>query len=149
MNKLHRVVVAVKDLDEAAGRYERIFAVPFVRTGPYVASMGVKVAGAWGLGVELIQPMPGSDSQFAQDIQRHLNERGEGLYGVVFQTRTMKSDIEHLEKNAFVAYGPTFSFSSSVLETEFGGAFSRFEETVFTPERLGYLVAAMDASPTR
>lgn len=93
MKKLHRIVVAVRDIDEAASRYEALFGVPFSRSGPVIASMGLRVAAAWDLGIELLQPISGSDGELARDVQKFLDERGEGICGAAFWVRDMKQDV--------------------------------------------------------
>lgn len=149
MKKIHRIVVAVKDIDEAATRYEALFGVPFTRTGPVIATMGLRVAAAWDLGIELLQPIAGSDGTLARDIQKFLDERGEGICGAAFSVRDMKRDVAQAEAQKLTAYGPTFGFPPEVLESEFGGKFRRFEETVYDFQGLGYLVALVDADERR
>lgn len=149
MKKIHRIIVAVKDIDEATARYERLFGTKFTRTGPKIAEMGLRVAAAWDLGIELLQPIAGSEGALAKDIQNFLDTRGENICGVAFTARDMKRDVAQAEAQKLTAYGPTFGFPPDVLEAEFGGHFTRFEETVFDFKGLGYLVALVDADERR
>lgn len=55
----------------------------------------------------------------------------------------------HAQANDLTAYGPTFGFPPEVLESEFDGQFSRFEETVYDFTGLGYLLALVDADERR
>lgn len=146
MKKINRVIVAVKDIEEATARYEQLLGSKFTRTGPAIADgFGLRVSAQWTLGIELIQPIAGSDNPLSKDLQKFLAERGENICGVAFNTGDMKADVANAEALKLTAYGPTFGIPPDVLEAEFGAHFRRFEETVFDFKGLGFLLALVDA----
>lgn len=146
MKSIHRIIIAVSDIDEATPRYEKLFATPFHKAGPKLPEMfGVRVAGAWELGVELLQAVEGSSSALAQDVKAFLDTKGEGICGVAFHTKDMQASVKNVESQGVSAYGPTFSLPREMLDEDFGGSFTRFEETVFSSIKdLGFLLALVD-----
>lgn len=136
MKKIHRIIIVVADMDEAVPRYEKLFDTTIVKAGPKLPEMfGVRVAGAWDLGVELLQPVDTKSSALAKDAQDHLDSKGEGIFGVAFHADNMQASVKNVEKQGVAAYGPTFTLPREMLDTDFGGAFTRFEETVFVPSK--------------
>lgn len=147
MKKIHRIIIAVADMDEAVPRYEKLFATAIHKAGPKLPEMfGVRVAGAWDLGVELLQPVDTKSSALAKDVQDYLDSKGEGIFGVAFHTENMQASVKNVEQQGVAAYGPTFTLPKEMLDTDFGGSFTRFEETVFSPSKqLGnFLLALVD-----
>jgi predicted enzyme related to lactoylglutathione lyase len=130
--RIHRIGVAVKDLDAAIDYYSAFFGVPFERTGEAVSEeAGVAVAANWQLGIELVQPVPGSANPIAQQMEKHLAEKGEGIFAAGFSSDDIDADLSRAESAGANQLLPTFKFTEQQLQDEFAGAFTRFEETVF------------------
>lgn len=90
---LDHVAFAVRDLDEALQRYERLFkASPVSRE--IVAEQGVEEAmiPIGGSFVQLLRPL-GPDTP----VGRFLERRGEGLHHVAYAVPDIESALSHLE----------------------------------------------------
>ena len=136
--RIHRIAVAVKDLDAAVEFYSTMLGATFERTGEAVSrETGVAVAADWNLGLEIMSPVPGSDNPIAQKIERFLAESGEGICGAAYVVDDMAAAIQRA-RDAGLDTLRAFSFTKDQLDAEFGGAFTRFEETVLdSTERCG------------
>lgn len=132
MAKIHRIGIAVSDLDKAVERYTALFGGNFTKTGEAVSQeAGVRVAADWSLGIELVQPVPGSSNPIARDMEKFLAEKGDGVFAVGYTVDDTKTELDRAEKAAgVVPLLPTFAFSDEQLRDEFAGAFTKFEETV-------------------
>jgi catechol 2,3-dioxygenase-like lactoylglutathione lyase family enzyme len=141
--KLHRVVIAVKDLDAAVPRYERLFGASFVRTADAVAAAtGVVVAADPDTGLELAFPLPDTPTEISADIASWLEAHGEGVYGLAVNAA---DDFEEAvaaarADNLTFAMEP-FSFSQEEIDREFGGRYSRYEEAIIDRKHLGFALA--------
>ncbi|MET0987927.1 MAG: VOC family protein [Steroidobacteraceae bacterium] len=140
---LHRVAIAVKDLEASIALYEKLLGTTFHRTGEAVAKeAGVYVAAAWDAGVELVTAVPGSSNPTAKQIKDFLEQHGEGVFAVGFSTNDLEAAHRVAEHAGIRKLFPTFKFSQKQLDEEFNGAFTRFEETVLdTYDKMGYQFA--------
>jgi len=140
---LHRVVVAVRDLDSAVPRYEKLFGARFVRTGAAVAdATGVAVAADPDSGFELACPLPGAATPIAADLARWLSEHGEGIYGVGVNMGDDFDDAVQTARDAGLSFAAEpFSFSQEQIDHEFGGRYTRYEEAIVDRRHLGFAVA--------
>ena len=79
---VNRVVMAHWDFEAAKTFYEDVMGATFEKENDdgEAAKFGVRVAMAWDAGIELVAPLDGVDSA----VRAQLEERGEGLAGVVF-----------------------------------------------------------------
>jgi catechol 2,3-dioxygenase-like lactoylglutathione lyase family enzyme len=131
MAKIHRIGIAVSDLDRAVERYTALFNGDFTRTGDAVGEeAGVHVAADWALGVELVQPVPGSANPIAQQMEKFLAEHGDGVFAVGFTVDDTETALKAAEAAGIKPLLPTFAFTDEQLQREFNGAFTKFEETV-------------------
>jgi 4-hydroxyphenylpyruvate dioxygenase-like putative hemolysin len=127
---IHRIAVAVHDLDAAVELYTKLFDGNFKRTGEAVGEeAGVHVAADMALGIELVHPVPGSANPVAQKLEKFLAERGEGIFGAGFSAPDMDAALAHASEAGIEPLLPTFKFTQEQIDHEFDGAFSRFEET--------------------
>jgi catechol 2,3-dioxygenase-like lactoylglutathione lyase family enzyme len=140
---IHRVVIAVRDLDEAVARYESLFGARFVRTGAAVAEVtGVAVAADSDAGLELACPLPGARTPIAADIAGWLEERGEGIYGLgVNAGDTFDEAIQTARESDLTFAIEPFSFTQDQIDEEFGGRYSRYEEAIVDRKHLGFALA--------
>lgn len=87
------VAIAVRDLDQAIGRYGRLYGIePLHRE--VVESQGVEEAmlPVGGSFVQLIRPL-GADTP----VGRFLDSRGEGLHHLAFAVADIEQALAHLE----------------------------------------------------
>lgn len=140
--KIHRIAIAVADINEAVPRYERLFDTKFDVTGERVKELvGVIVAASWDAGVELVQPVKGSTNPLARDVQAVLDRNGESVCGAGFQVDNMEEAIAIARKEGIEPYGPTFSFTQEQLDEELGGKFTYFAETALkSHKQIGFLL---------
>jgi 4-hydroxyphenylpyruvate dioxygenase-like putative hemolysin len=128
--KIHRIAVAVHDLDAAVELYTQLFDGTFTRTGDAVGEeAGVHVAADMALGIELVHPVPGSANPIAQKLTKFLAEQGEGIFGAGFCVPDMDAALAHAKQAGVDPMLPTFKFTQEQIDHEFQGAFKRFEET--------------------
>jgi methylmalonyl-CoA epimerase len=98
LEKLDRVLVAVKDLEASARYFSDLLGLTFdeVHEDP---SQNVKYIRT-PLGFELIQSTTPDGA-----VARFIEKRGEGLYGVIFKTSDMQSSIKELEAKGLTCVG--------------------------------------------
>ena len=78
MKGVNRVVIVVKDIERAGKLFSELIGIQLDDYG-VVEDMGVRAMVSWDGGIELVSPTR-SDT----DVARFLSEKGEGVYGVVF-----------------------------------------------------------------
>ena len=141
--KIHRIAIAVKDIDLAIDKYSKMFGATFVKTADAVSQhVGVYVASDWTMGIELASPVPGSVNLVTQKMERYLADHGEGVFGTAFVVDDMEHALEKANQAGVKELMPTFGFTPEQLDAEFGGVFTRFEETLMdTEESCGFTVA--------
>ena len=77
--------MAVQDIEAGREFYEKLLGCTFHHGNEEeAAAFGVKMLFSWDAGIELVAPIEGKDSY----IERILNERGEGIVGVVWAVQT-------------------------------------------------------------
>jgi catechol 2,3-dioxygenase-like lactoylglutathione lyase family enzyme len=129
--KIHRIGIAVSDLDKAVDRYTALFGGTFTMTGEAVSEeAGVRVAADWNLGIELVSPLPGSANPIARRMQEFLAEKGDGVFAVGYTVEDTAAALARAKEAGVEPLLPTFSFTEQQLQDEFAGAFTKFEETV-------------------
>ena len=141
--KLHRVVIAVKDLDEAVARYERLFGATFVRTAAAVAeTTGVAVAADPDTGLELACPIANTPTPISADIASWLELHGDGVYGVAVNAGDdFEEALETARADDLTFAMEPFSFTQAEIDHEFGGRYSRYEEAIVDRRHLGFALA--------
>ena len=120
---VHRVVIAVKDLDKGMDFFSRLLGATFHEaTAEDVVTLGIRVAFSWDAGIELVSPMPDRES-FVTEI---LEQRGEGLINVVFEV----DDVEKARKEAeSLGLGIWYSvdYDRDTIDTHLQGRFSKYK----------------------
>ena len=81
---VNRVVIAVEDLDEAVALYSELLATTFHCADALGAPLGIRGAISWDAGIEIVSPLPQSDSPMGRAVRQFIEEHGGGLYSVVF-----------------------------------------------------------------
>lgn len=142
--KLHRVGIVVTDLDKSIALYEKLLGSKFHRTGDAVAkAVGIQVAAAWEAGVELVRPIPGSTNPAALKMFEFLKSHGDGgVFAIGYRADDVDAALRIASECGIEKLLPTFAFTQEQLDSEFNGAYTRFEETVLdTMAKMGYLFA--------
>jgi len=140
--KINRIAVAVHDVKAAIKVYERLLNVKFYRAGAAVVERtGLSVAASWDGGMEIISSLSDSHNPNAVSLCRFLEKRGEGIYGVCYEVDNLdeadaRAEAENLPRVL------KLKFTDEELDKELGGAYSRFEESVYDgTESLGFTIA--------
>lgn len=85
-----RVVIAVRDIEVAAKRYSELLGISFW-DGGVRSDYGLRAMVSWDGGIELISPVDNNSM-----VARFIEERGEGLFGVIFKV----GDLEEARARA-------------------------------------------------
>lgn len=111
------VGIVVRDLEKAKALYTELFGAKFQDSNPFGGPHPVRT-NVWGgnpphkmavdkdTGIELIQPLPGRDSEYARFLQEH----GEGLLGMSFVT----DDVEEVRRRV-ERMGPTDRVAATII----------------------------------
>ncbi len=95
IKRIQRVVIVVRNLEEAAKRYADLLGVPFLDLG-FQETHGVRAMHSEDWLVELISPV-GPRCVAA----RYLEKYGEGVMGVAFQVTDIDEARSHVENKGF------------------------------------------------
>lgn len=120
VERIQRVVIVVRDLEEAANRYGDLLGSAFLDLG-IEQKQGVRSMVSEDWLVELISPIgPGSVAA------RFLERRGEGVMGVAFQVVSVDEARRHVQSKGFRVLN----------ELDFGevGIWELFKEIVLDPK---------------
>ena len=81
---INRIVVAVHNVEKASDRYSELLGISFWDAGVQ-EEFGLRALVSWDGGVELVSPLhPQSD------VAKFLERRGEGIYAVAFNVRSVE-----------------------------------------------------------
>lgn len=121
---INRVVYAVEDFEAGKAFFEKTLGATFHEsTSGEAASFGVRAAMAFDVGIELVAPLPDQPST----VRDHINERGEGLYGVVFAVKNLDAT-----RDAFADVGVSTFYSldydQTIIDERLEGRFSTYKE---------------------
>ena len=121
---VNRVVMAVRDIEAGREFYEKLLGCEFhPGNDEEAAAFGVKILFSWDGGIELVAPIEGKGSH----IEKILDERGEGIVGVVWavdDADASKSAGEELGVSTFY----TLDYSQSQIDRNLQGLFTRYYE---------------------
>ena len=120
---VNRVIIAVKDIDEATKRYSDLLGISFWDAG-IQEEYGVHASISWEGGLELIMPL---DSNSA--IAKYLDRHGEGLYGVAFK-------VTDIDRAATAAKDKNVRITGEIDEDQ-SGRFHMYRELVLHPADTG------------
>jgi len=121
---VNRVTIAVWDLEKGRAFYERLLGARFEPVNEEdAAKFGVRCMISWNAGVELVSPLPGRESR----IRTFLEERGEGLAGVIFAVEdadASKAAADSLE----VPVHHLLDYTQAEIDTHLQGRFRKYKE---------------------
>ncbi|MEZ5244033.1 MAG: VOC family protein [Acidimicrobiales bacterium] len=121
---VNRVVMAVRDLEAGREFYEKLLGCTFhPGNDEEAAAFGVRMSFSWDAGIELISPIAGQGS-FVESI---LDERGEGLIGVVWAVADADASKE-AGAELGVSTFHTLDYSQEQIDSDLQGRFRRYYE---------------------
>ena len=127
---VNRVTIAVKDLEKGIDFYTRLLGATFHEaTAEDVVTLGIRVAMSWDAGIELVSPMPDRESF----ITEFLEQRGEGLMGVVFAV----DDVDEAYKAAQalgIGVWYTVDYNQEEIDKHLQGRFTKYKEYMLEAE---------------
>ncbi len=128
---VNRVVMGVWDLDAGMRFFGELLQTSFVESlGGEAADFGVRVAINFDAGVELVAPLPDRESQ----LRTTLEERGEGVIGVVFAVPDADASRDTAAANGIDTYY-TLDYDQATIDARHGpGRFTRFYEHFLASE---------------
>lgn len=121
---VNRVVIAVWDLDTAKTVYEKVLGATFLDADPAdTVPFGVSVSMAFDAGVELVAPLPDTDSW----VRRRLAADGEGVVGVVFAVPDADAALTAAEEEGASAFY-SLDYGPEEIAAKLAGSFRVYRE---------------------
>lgn len=126
---INRVVIGCWDLDAAVAFYSKLLGAEFIAAhGEEAASFGVRVAFSWDAGIELVAPLPDRESA----LRTTLEERGEGLVGVVFAVADADASRAAAAELGMETYY-SLDYDQATIDTKLQGRYSVYKQHFITP----------------
>ena len=97
MDKIEHLGIAVKDLEEAIPRYEKLFATPCYKR-ELVKSQGVETA-FFMVGPNKIELLGATTEE--SPIAKFIAKKGEGIHHTAFAVTDIKSEMKRLSNEGF------------------------------------------------
>lgn len=144
-NGVNRIMIAVRDLEEAKRKYRDLLGATFVDAHWTGEPFGIGVSIAWDAGIELCAPLPGREDSSA--ISGFLATHGEGVMNIFFNVRDGEAAMDRASRHS---YGCVHSldYSQTEIDQHLGGLFQRYQEfTLDTAERFGFTVSLARIEP--
>ena len=146
---INRVTMAVWDLEKGKAFYEKLLGATFHPVNEKDAEQfGIVCAIAWDAGIELVAPIPERPSH----VRAHLEERGEGLMGVVFAVEDVDASKAAAEELGVRIVG-ALDYEQATIDEWLQGRFNKYKEYFLAadgPLSPGMLIGEfIDAPPKR
>lgn len=145
---INRVTLAVWDLEKGKAFYEKLLGATFHSAkDDDAAEFGVAVAMAWDAGIELVAPLPEKPSH----VRAHLEERGEGLMGVVFAVEDVDASKTAAEELGVRIVG-ALDYEQATIDEWLQGRFEKYKEYFLAadgPLSSGMLIGEFIDSPPK
>jgi len=120
MKGVNRVVIVVKDIEKAGALFSELLGIRLEDYG-VVEDMGVRAMVSWDGGLELVSPVRPDT-----EVARFMREKGEGVYGVVFNVDDADEASDRAKK-----LGVRVSGTIEMGEKQ---GFRKFKEILLDPE---------------
>ena len=127
---VNRVAIAVKDLQNGINTYSKLLGATFNSANAEdAAKFGIEVAMSWDAGIELVAPLPDSDSH----VKNFIEQRGEGLMGVIFAIDDVDDAKDAaLELEAQIWHA--LDYDQNEIDTHLQGRFTKYKEYMLSPK---------------
>ena len=121
---VNRVTMAVWDLEKGRAFYEKLLGAEFHPVNDADAeAYGVRCLIAWNAGVELVAPVEGRPSR----IRTLLEQRGEGLAGVIFAVEDVDASKDAAERSE-VPVLAGLDYSQEEIDGHLQGRYTKYKE---------------------
>jgi catechol 2,3-dioxygenase-like lactoylglutathione lyase family enzyme len=128
---VNRVYIVVRDLDKGVAFYSKLLGATF-NDAKVEGKFGVRAALSWDAGIEMLSPLPGSNSPWAMAMEQFLEKSGGGLFGVAF---SVSSADEARTRAEGMGLGVTLlEFNPDEIKQHFQDRFKIFKEYILNPE---------------
>lgn len=131
---VNRVVIAVKEFDQAVDFYSRLLNVTFPKKQILPEEpFGVVGAVCWEGGIELLSPLPDTEAHLGKRVAEFIDKRGEGIYGVIFSVDSMDEGRARAEEMGIRVY-QVIEFNPEQIKEMVEDRFEVFKEAEFEPD---------------
>ena len=122
---INRIVVAVWDFEQGKKYFEKLLGAEFApeNTDGEAASFGVRVAMAWEAGIELVSPLPNTQSP----IREEMEKTGEGIKGIVFAVDDADTAMKNGETLGLRSYYE-LDYTQKEINEKCQGRFTTYKE---------------------
>lgn len=122
---INRIVIAVWDFEQGKHYFEKLLGAEFApeNTDGEAASFGVRVAMAWEAGIELISPLPNTQSPIRDDMEKN----GEGIKGIVFAVDDADEAMKNGETLGLRSYYD-LDYTQEEINEKCQGRFTTYKE---------------------
>ena len=103
MRKIEHIGIAVKNIKESNGLFEKVFGNPHYKTEE-VESEGVKTS-FFQVGPNKIELLEGTDDN--SPITKFIEKKGEGIHHIAFDVEDIHSEILRLKNEGFTVLNET------------------------------------------
>ena len=126
---VNRVTIAVKDIEKGKDVYSKLLGATFHSANVEdAASFGISVAMSWDAGIELVAPLPDRDSF----VREFIEERGEGLMGVIFAVDDVEEARATAEKLGIKIWH-TIDYDQKQIDKHLQSRFKKYKEYMLDP----------------
>ncbi len=122
---INRIVVAVWDFEQGKKYFEKLLGAEFApeNTDGEAASFGVRVAMAWEAGIELVSPLPNTQSPIREEMEKN----GEGIKGIVFAVDDADTAMKNGETLGLRSYYE-LDYTQKEINEKCQGRFTTYKE---------------------
>ena len=122
---INRIVVAVWDFEKGKEYFEKLLGAEFApeNTDGEAASFGVRVAMAWEAGIELVSPLPNTQSPIREEMEKN----GEGIKGIVFAVDDADTAMKNGETLGLRSYYE-LDYTQKEINEKCQGRFTTYKE---------------------
>jgi len=122
---INRIVVAVWDFEKGKEYFEKLLGAEFApeNTDGEAASFGVRVAMAWEAGIELVSPLPNTQSPIREEMEKN----GEGVKGIVFAVDDADTAMKNGETLGLNSYYE-LDYTQKEINEKCQGRFTTYKE---------------------
>lgn len=141
---VNRVVIAVRDFEKGMKLYGQLLGARFIDTSADAEPWGIKCALSFDAGIELCAPLPGR----ASNVQRHLDQHGEGVMGVIFCVDDVDAAKDNAEKMRIPSVAMIADYDQAYIDGHLEGRYKKYKEYMLNSnDACGYMVVIGQIEP--
>lgn len=139
INGVNRIMIAVRDLEDAKKKYQDLLGATFVDAHWTGEPFGIAVSIAWDAGIELCAPLPGREDSSA--VSGFLAAHGEGVMNVFFNVSDGEAAIDRANRHGYKSVH-SLDYTQAEIDQHLDGQFRRYQEfNLDTRERCGFSIS--------